>query len=157
MGVLVDDELPSSDLIYSIFFNYYLVCDALTNRHHPTLNIVQRGLTFMRDAIKGLNWPMTPWCHVFIEHMFEFESRTVRPIFLTCHSLEGSHKISKQYFSFSLKSTKRNHGRNGLCDLIHRDNVTLNLISRGIFPWNDLKLCLGFQLPTLTMGSLHFS
>ena len=87
----------------------------------------------MRESVIALKWSQTPWCHVFLEHWVDFESIPVRSIQLTCHSLERSHKITKNYFLFSLKSTKRRNGRSGVCELIHRDNITNGLITRRIF------------------------
>ena len=108
----------------------------------------------LKEAVIGLKWEITPWVHTFLEHTYEFESRPVRPIHLTAHSLEGSHKFTKKSFSFSLGATKRRNTRSGLCDLIHRDNVKLGLIARGIFPWDPLKLSYGDNL-FLGRGSLH--
>lgn len=100
-GSIFYDEFKTKDVILNIFVNYYYIFDCITHAttNHHSLETIQRGLDFIREAVISLKWELTPWAHTFLEHILEFEKCPVRPIQLTSHSLEGSHKITKNYFS----------------------------------------------------------
>lgn len=47
----------------------------------------------------------------------------------------------------SLHSTARRGGRSGLTDVVYKDNVVLELIKNGIYPWEKLGIGLGNKVP----------
>lgn len=110
--------------------------------------------TFKNNIIK-LNWKCTPWVHILIYHYIEFEKMNVRPIFLSCHAIEGHHRQIKKDFAHSLHSTKRRNKHSGLIDILSYDNIIINLISKSIFPWNKLKYPIGIKISEPKKGFFY--
>ena len=96
-GSIFFEDWHIGDVIYNLFFNYGLNFGLNThqNSSQECLNSLKASLGIIKKAVIGLKWEITPWVHAFLEQTYEFESRPVRPIHLTAHSLEGSHKFTK--------------------------------------------------------------
>ena len=108
-----------------------------------------------RTCLLFLNWRMTPWAHIMIDHISQFEKFLIRPVLLTCHAVEGHHKQIKRDFSHSLHSTKRKFGHSGLMDIMDVDNVILSLLGMNVFPWFKLRVPLGHSLQPISRGVLY--
>ena len=132
--------------------NIFLILKNVTGQSQNNLFLL---LSTLRQNLLNLKWKMTPWSHIFIDHIFIFESFKIRPVFLTCHAIEGHHRQVKRDFGHSIHSTKRRYGRSGLIDIMDVDNVILSLMGLKIFPWRKLYVQLGPNLPPLPRGILY--
>ena len=67
-------------------------------------------ISFKYNVI-NLNLKITPWVHILLDHLYEFQNFEIKPYLLTCHAAEGHHRQVKRDFSHSLHSTKRKNCR----------------------------------------------
>lgn len=153
------ETFSKSESITLIWENFELIFLRACNVSPPPNNSFQIKTLIeeIKTFVCALKFKVSPWVHVFLFHFAQFEVLNPRPIFLTCHSIEGHHRLTKKDFSQSLHSTRRRgNKKSGLCDLIHRDNVVLGLLSQKIFPWEKLKMSLGSPLDNpLPRGLLY--
>jgi hypothetical protein len=118
----------------------------IKNTNNVDITFLNLLFNTFRCNIIFLKWKMTPWAHIFLNHYIYFETLEVRPVFLTCHAIEGHHRQIKRDFSHSLHSTKRRFGSSGLMDIMDIDNIILSLLKLNIFPWYKLNIPLGLNL-----------
>lgn len=125
-------------MAYNNFFNL------IRDTNNCNIESIKYCVNTIKNSIIMLKWKFTPWMHILCYHYVFFENQNVRPILLSCFGPEGHHRKLKRDFNFSLHSTRRyNTQKSGLMDVLCHDNILISLISKGIYPWNNLKLPLG--------------
>ena len=136
------------------WISYRNFFDLIRNVNICNIEELKFYVNTIKNSIIRLKWKFTPWMHILCYHFIYFESQNVRPILLSCFAPEGHHRQLKRDFHHSLHSTRRRNTHSGLTDVLCHDNILISLISKRIYPWENLKLKFGNKINERKKG--HF-